>query len=325
MLVRRALLLSCALLALGAAPAFAAPPPNNNYLASLQMQNGEAVAREFRDTVVTTEATVQADVFNPNRDGLAFGGGGPEPSSCSGVSYGRTVWYDFIPDVSGGVQIAASGYDTVVAVYEYDVGTSRLGRQIACENRGAAEDLILPTVDRGKAYTVQVGAVGGAAGTLQFEFLFFGDRDEDGVLDEAPDRCPRQPGIDSAGGCPPALSATLSLEWANTANGVRFTTVRVRGAPKGARVEARCRRCGVPRTSARSTGRPLRLKRLVGREAPAGAVLELRVTQRPSGRGRYRHGAIGTYLRYVFEPGGIRSRTVRCLRPGSNKPRKRCT
>ncbi len=325
MAVWRALLLTFALLVLGAAPASAAPPPNDNYLASLQMQNREAVAREFRDTVVTTEATVQADVFNPNRDGLAFGGGGPEPSSCGGPSYGRTVWYDFIPDVSGGVQIAASGYDTVIAVYEYDVATSRLGERVACENRGAAEDLILSEVERGKAYTVQVGAVGGAAGTLQFEFLFFGDRDEDGVLDEAPDRCPRQPGIDAAGGCPPALSATLSLEWANTANGVRFTTVRVRGAPKGARVEARCRRCGVRRTTARSTGRPLRLKRLVGREAPAGAVLELRVTQSPRGRGRYRHGAIGTYLRYVFEPGGIRSRTVRCLRPGSTKPRKRCT
>jgi hypothetical protein len=325
MAVRRTLLLACACLVLGAAPAFAAPPPNDHYLASLQMQNGDAVAREFRDTVVTTEATVQADVFNPNRDGLAFGGGGPEPTSCSGASFGRTVWYDFIPDVSGGVQIAASGYDTVVAVYEYDVGTSRLGARIACENRGAAEDLILPEVERGTAYTVQVGAVGGAAGTLQFEFLFFGDRDEDGVLDEAPDRCPRQPGIASAGGCPPALSATLSLEWANTANGVRFTTVRVRGAPKGARVEARCRRCGVRRTTARSKGRPVRLNRLVGREAPAGAVLELRVTQRPRGRGRFRHGAIGTYLRYVFEPGGIRSRTVRCLRPGSNKPRKRCT
>ena len=41
------------------------------------MQNGEAVAREFRDTVVTTEATVQADVFNPNRDGLALTAAGP--------------------------------------------------------------------------------------------------------------------------------------------------------------------------------------------------------------------------------------------------------
>jgi hypothetical protein len=325
MAVWRAVLLTSVFLLLGAAPAVAAPPPNDNYLASLQMQDGEAVAREFRDTVVTTEATVQADLFNPNRDGLPFGGSGPEPSSCAGVGFGRTVWYDFIPDVAGGVRIAASGYDTVVAVYEYDVRSSQLGERIACANRGAAEDLILDKVEPGKAYTVQVGAVGGAAATLQFEFLFFGDTDEDDVLDEAPDRCPRMPGIDSAGGCPPALSATLSFEWDDTANGVRFRIVRLRGAPRGARVEARCPRCGVRRTTARGTGRPLSLRRLVGREAPAGAVLEVRVTQRPRGRGRFRHGAIGSYLRYVFEPGGIRTRTVRCLRPGSTKPRKRCT
>jgi hypothetical protein len=324
MAVWRASLLTFAFLLVGAAPALAAAP-NDHYLASLQMQDGDAVAREFRDTVDTTAASVQADLFNPNRDGLPFGGSGPEPTTCSGASYGRTVWYDFIPEVSGGVQIAASGYDTVVAVYEYDVRSAQLGQQVACENRGVAEDLVLPEVERGKAYTVQVGAVGGAAGTLQFEFLFFGDRDEDGVLDEAPDRCPRQPGIDSAGGCPPALSATLSLEWANTAGGVRFTSVRVRGAPRGARIEARCRRCGVRRTTARSKGRPVKLRRLIGREAPAGAVLVVRVTQRPRGRGRFRHGAVGTYLRYVFEPGGIRARKVRCMRPGSNKPRKRCT
>lgn len=314
--------LACALLPVPVAAA--APPPNDNYLASLQMQTGDVVDRDFRDTVATSEATVQADLFNPNRDGIAFGGGGPEPASCGATSYGRTVWYDFIPEVSGGVQILASGYDTVVAVYEYDAETAKIGEQVECANRGAAEDLLVPKVEAGKAYTVQVGAVGGAAGTLQFEFLFFADRDEDEVLDEL-DRCPSQPGIDAAGGCPPKLAAALSLEWANTANGVRFTRVRVRGVPRGGRVEARCRRCGVRRTVAQGRGRPVSLRKLVGREAPAGAVLEVFVTRRARGGGRYRHGAIGSYLRYTFEPAGIRKRTVRCLRPGSMKPRRRCT
>jgi hypothetical protein len=315
--------LACALLPVPVAAA--APPPNDNYLASLLMQDGEVVAREFSDAPVTTEATVQADLFNPSRDGIPFGGkAGPEPTKCGPVSYGNTVWYDFLPEVSGGVQILASGYDTVVAVYEYDVATAELGKQVECANRGVAEDVLIPKVEAGKAYTVQVGAVGGAAARLQFEFLFFADRDEDEVLDEL-DRCPSQPGIDAAGGCPPKLAAALSLEWANTANGVRFTRVRVRGVPRGGRVEARCRSCGVRRTVAQGRGRPVSLRKLVGREAPAGAVLEVFVTRRARGSGRYRHGAIGSYLRYTFEPAGIRKRTVRCLRPGSMKPRRRCT
>jgi hypothetical protein len=306
----------------------AAAPPNDNYLASYQMQTGEVVDRDFRDTVFTADATVQSDLFNPNRDGLPFGGGGAEPASCGPTGYGRTVWYDFIPEISGGVEIHASGYDTVVAVYEYDVDTARLGKPLLCQNGGGgAEDVLIPKVEGGKAYTVQVGAVGGVGGTLQFEFLFFGDRDEDGVLDEAPDRCLNQPGIDAAGGCPPRLAAAPSLEWANTANGVRFTSVLVRGVPRGGRVEARCRRCGVRRTVARGRGRGrvVKLRKLVGREAPSGAVLEVFITQRPQRRGRYRHGAIGNYVKYTFEPGGLRKRVTRCLRPGSMKPRRRCT
>ena len=308
-----------------AATAAAAPPANDNYLSSLQMMEGDRVMRQFNQVVDTTEASVQADLFNPNRDGLPLGGGGPEITSCGGASLGHTVWFDFLPEISGGAEIMASGYDTVVAVYEYDIQTAKIVRQVACENRGAGEDLILPAVEGGRAYTVQVGGVGAAAGALDFSFLFFGDRDEDGVLDEEPDECLALPGINAAGGCPPRINASVSLSWNLTTAGLDLTAALVRGAPNGARVEARCVRCGVRRTAVQSRGRPVRLNRLVGRSAPPGAVLEVRVTQRPRGNGRYRHGAFGSYVRYVFGPDGIRKRTTRCLVPGSAKPRRRCT
>jgi len=318
-------LLTCVLGAVLAPSALAAPPRNDNYLSSLQMMEGDRVMRQFSEVVNTTEATVQADLFNPSRDGLPLGGGGPESTSCGATSFGHTVWYDFLPEISGGAEIMATGYDTVVAVYEYDLQTSRITRQIACENRGAGEDLILPSVSAGRAYTVQVGGVGAAAGALDFSFLFFGDRDEDGVLDEEPDECLDLPGVNAAGGCPPELNASVSLSWDLTTGGLRFTTALVRGAPRGARVEARCRRCGVRRTTARSRGGTVRLRRLVGRSAPPGAVLEVFVTHGRRGSGRYRYGAIGTYVRYVFSADGIRRRTTRCLPPGSKKPARRCT
>ena len=95
----------------------------------------------------------------------------------------------------------ASGFDTVIAVYEYDVETAKIVKQLACfnESSGTAEDLPLPTgVVKGHAYTVQVGRVASSAPgptTLSFAFRFFPDRDSDGVLDAEPDRCLELPGI----------------------------------------------------------------------------------------------------------------------------------
>ena len=56
--------------------AAAVPPPNDNYLASTSIvaEDG-SMPLQYSDTVDTTEATTQADTFNPNRDGQPFGGG----------------------------------------------------------------------------------------------------------------------------------------------------------------------------------------------------------------------------------------------------------
>ena len=70
--MRLPLLITAAVLAALAVPetAAAAPPPNDNYLASSTIAD-----QEYTDSVDTTEATTQSDLFNPNRDGLPFGAG----------------------------------------------------------------------------------------------------------------------------------------------------------------------------------------------------------------------------------------------------------
>src|SRR3954463_16013562 len=71
------------------ATASAAPPPNDNYLASTTIPS-----RPVRSVVDTTEAPPQADLFNPNAQGQPLGGALPESTSCNGTPIGRTVWYD---------------------------------------------------------------------------------------------------------------------------------------------------------------------------------------------------------------------------------------
>ena len=94
-------------MALAALPASAAaaPPPNDNYLASttINRQDG-SMANEYADSVDTTEATTQPDMFNPDKDGLPLGGGDPEPTTCNGgSSFGKTAWWDFRPPSAGGI------------------------------------------------------------------------------------------------------------------------------------------------------------------------------------------------------------------------------
>src|SRR3954452_3548191 len=74
------------------ATASAAPPANDNYLASTTIPSSP-----FSSVVDTTESTTQTDIFNPNAQGQPFGGAGPESTSCNGTPIGRTVWYDLQP------------------------------------------------------------------------------------------------------------------------------------------------------------------------------------------------------------------------------------
>jgi hypothetical protein len=201
--MRLPLLITAAVLALPATAA-AAPPPNDNYLASTTISTAE-----YRDTVDTTEATTQADTFNPNRDGLPFAGGDPEPTSCGGTSpFGKTAWWDFKAPSAGGVEIKANGgFDVVVAVYTWSERTSKITRTLRCQNDEAgSEDLVIPRVSAGTNYTIQVGGANNAGGPLNLEFTYFPDTDGDGILDDAPDDCRRVPGSRASAAARPSCA-----------------------------------------------------------------------------------------------------------------------
>jgi hypothetical protein len=306
------------------ASALAAPPPNDNYLASVTINTpAGSLPPEFADNVDTTEATTQPDTFNPNRDGLPFGGGKPEPTSCpGGPSFGKTVWYDFLPPVPGGVQINAAGVDAAVAVYRWDPETSQLGATVVCQNAssGPTEEVLLQEeIRRDRNYTIQVGGVNGAGGPLDFRFTFFPDTDGDGIIDEQPDRCRRLRGIAAFGGCPPVVRGGPRILFDRLSGGIRVTSLFLDRVAKGARVEVRCRRCGSPvRTRARRAG-SLEVRGFRGRTVGAGDRIEIRLTQPRSRSGRYRFGAIGKVFRWPVVRGGLGPRTERCTRPDSRK------
>jgi hypothetical protein len=308
-------------LALAAVPAAsAAPPGNDNYLASKTINLS---AEPFTETVDTTEATTQADLFDPNRDGLPFGGSGPEPVNCPvAPSFGKTVWYDFAPPTPGGVRIATSGFDNVIAVYEWNLRTSQLGRLIACQNasEGVSEELQLqPEIHGGRNYTIQLGGVGGIGGPLSFSFEYFQDTDGDQVLDEDPDKCLRLAGIRALGGCPPAARGGARVVASGVGTGIRVDRLFIDLADRGSRVEVRCRRCGrTLRTRAKRAGN-LRVRGFEGRVLPAGDRLTVRVSHPRTSSGRYRFGAITRETSWPIANGALGGQRKRCFRPASRK------
>src|ERR1700686_5375616 len=104
---------------LTASAAAPAPPVNDNYLASLNINKpGIALNRTetINDVRDTTAATIQPDIFN-----LPSHGGPPELSGCNGGGESGTVWYDFYPDANGLVRIRTSAsFGTIMAVIPFD-------------------------------------------------------------------------------------------------------------------------------------------------------------------------------------------------------------
>jgi hypothetical protein len=304
--------LSLSALVLLPSAAVAAPPANDNYLASIPIAPQEQVTVQAD----TTEATTQPDLFNPSRDGQPLGGGDPETLACNGVGFGKTVWYDFAPPVNYGVQLRATGFAAAVAVYEWNPTTSRITRQVGCSANG--EDLLIDLEGK-KSYTFQVGGVGGAGGLLSLRMDAFPDSDADDVLD-ALDKCREVPGIEGSGGCPPSLRGRTSpsVSFDRAAGGLRITRLVVDSVPKGAKVTARCTGCGSQTVKAKKQGR-ISLSKLVGKTARAGGSIEVRVTMGRTGNGRYRFGATGAYVKWPVRADGLGARLTRCLNVKSGK------
>jgi hypothetical protein len=310
----------------------ATPPANDNYLGSTIVPQASTTgkAATYRDTEDTTAASTQPDLFNPTATGMAFSGGGPEPLSCGGVSYGNTIWYDLHPKVPLGVELNAAGFGTAIALYEFDSGTGKITRRVGCQvSRSLQNDYPVPVnLRKGHSYTVQVGGVatsaGIAAGTLDFKVSLFADRDNDGTFDLL-DKCPTLPGVERYGGCPPAIHPLPRYSDNTTAGSVQLTLLRLDQIPGGAVVTARCDRCGPSeRVAVGRHGNSATMKAFDGRTLGNGDRLQIFVTKRRSGTGLYRYGAIGSYISYSVTGGSLANRVLRCLMPGSLRPQRSC-
>jgi len=309
-----AVLIVTAAVGAGFAPgvARASPPVNDNYLDSLRVNApGSRLPRDdVKDVQNTLEATTQTDLFAPKATG-----GGAEPTDCNGASFGKTIWYDFYPDLPGTAEVQTAGFDAVVTVYEFDRTMSRIVRAVGCSSApGVTEDLFVD-VEAGKSYTVQIGGavtpMGPAGGELQLTLEFFADRDGDGVFDPLDD-CPDERGQGSSG-CPPVLRAAPKLRARPRSDGILVESLRVT-APRGARVALRCRRGCAARQVRRSKSGAVTFDALRGALLPAGATFDIIVTK-PL--------AVGSVFRYLVTHGNFK-RTDRCLKPGSLHPRRRC-
>jgi hypothetical protein len=268
-----------------AAPA-AAVPINDNYLSSLRLNDpGKPLNRT--DTLVdrpdTTGATVQTDVFNP-----PMMGGPAEPTTCQGVNYGSTLWYDIHPDINGAVRIRTSGYDTVISLIPFSDKTllpDFAARRCVPNLSTMTQELDAPVLAK-QAYTIQVGGVAGAAGKLEFLFDFI-------------------PTIGKI-----TADAQMVAQALPTGVRVQSLTVTASGA-RGTRVDVRCTRGCRPQAKAAKT---VSFPGLKGTRLAAGQKLQVYVTA---------PNAVGAYFEYRIKRRGFQ-KIVRCLSPGSRTPKVTC-
>lgn len=312
------LIVAAASLAAFAPAALAAPPVNDNYLASIPVDRAE-----FVQTFDTTEATTQVDLFNPSRDGQPLGGGSTENTMCKGTGFGKTVWFDLATPNGGAAEIkaGATGFTPVVAVYEWSPSNSQITRMVDCTPLAGGE--LQLALKKGGNYTIQVGGAGGAGGAASLNVDYFPDSDGDGEFD-ALDKCPEVAGIARFGGCPPELRVVPSVGFNRTGSGVSITRLVVDRVPKGARVVAKVRGGGSQTVQAKKTG-TVTLGKLVGKTVRAGGNIEISVTlgaQR--GSATYKYGATGSYFKWPVKANGLGKRTTRCIVAGTKSKLETC-
>jgi hypothetical protein len=300
----RIALLALSAAAFLAAPALAeaAPPPNDNYLASTPIDNAD-----FQTTVDTTDASIQGDLWNPSRDGQPLGGYVAETTNCKGTNFGKTVWYDLAPQAGGYVQLKASAaFGVQISLYEWG-SDSKIKKLVACGS--GALDGLTAQVEAKHNYTVQVGGVDGAGGAITFGSSYFPDTDGDGKLD-GDDDCLTIPG--TSGGCPPRVSAVPALRYDPTGAGVRINGLVVDSVPKGAKLTVTCPGCGTQKVTASKQG-TVKFPKLVGKTVRAGAKVTLKVTLGHTGTGKYKYGAIGSVFQWPVKSDGLGKRVNRCV------------
>ncbi len=336
----------CASLALAAAfPATAmaqygaAPGEGDHYLGSIQLATPDSpleYGRPIGLTADTSGYTVQSDMFSPP------GAGGPqEPTQCGQSNYGNTIWSDVYSNRWGRLSIDTAGpFDAVIGVIPYRSPQEPAPLDFGCVDAlgGFQEQVRNFIVFPGSYWSIQVGGTGTPLGgpvQVKYELL------------------------------PPARAGGDAIAtWDGASGGIRLKGLVVK-APRGSRVSIKCarRRCGktpraftskkvglagaigraqAPHVAARKT----RASASAGKPAlPASAVrvetAKTRADVRAAKnytllRGRFirigtrlevrikRFGHIGTY--FAYNVGSRRVQKIkRCMNPGSNKARKRCS
>lgn len=289
------------------------PPINDHYLNSLRLNEpGSRLERTdtLRDLRATGTATTQGDVFSPPQSG-----GPREVTQCGSTNYGRTLWYDFYPDVPGLARIRANGLDAVITVLPFSLKTAQpdfAHRVCINQSSSTSEELFAPVKKHG-SYSIQLGGVNGAGGNMEMLFDFLADTDGDGVLDDV-DKCRRFKGARKRAGCPAELSAKPTFAVRPTGNGVQVVSLKVK-ASRRSRVSVSCTRHACRTRSKKAGKRALRFRQLAGDLLPAGSKVIVRVT---------RKGAIGQYVAFPIKAGNLGDKIERCLNPGSRKPRRKC-
>jgi hypothetical protein len=284
-----AIVVLAALLAIGATTTVTAstaapePPINDNYLDSLNLNKpGTPLNRTetLSDVRNTAAATVQSDIFNPPSHG-----GPPELTGCNGISEGKTIWYDFYPDANGVVRIRTSaGFGTIMAVMPFDPKSllPENSQRHCAVNQPTMAGELFDNVQAGKSYTIQIGGVEEAGGTLQFLFDYLVQ--------------------------PKRLQAEATLTAQPLTDGVTVVSLAV-DAPHKARVEVRCTHGCRPQAT---TARTVHFARLRGAVLPDGSSLKIYVTAK---------NEIGAYIEYRIGHGSF-TKIQRCLEPGSKKPKR---
>jgi hypothetical protein len=150
------------------------PPANDNFLDSDNLNvpgRPLATVNTLSSSVDTSGATLQENLLRPCGEVLC-GTGPAEQSTCQGVSYGKTVWYDFYPDHNGQIEIRTDGIPNVIALYRYDP-SSLIPTQVNCaEGSKYRRNELSEDVRRGVAYTVQIGGRNSAGGPLHVLFNY---------------------------------------------------------------------------------------------------------------------------------------------------------
>lgn len=326
--------LATALTALAAVPAVAAaqtqvaPPDGDNYLGPVFM-NDQSIpfpSQEVGFIADTSAYTVQADMFNPPASG-----GPVEPTNC-GAPYGNTVWSVFYSNRYGVMNVSTAGpFDAVLAVVPFASPSSPTPNLNAgfCDDSlaGFQEDTNFFVSPR-HWYAVQVGGTGSPqGGQVQVKYLLSRPPQVDGQAflfwRTGPLRVTKLYAKNVPKGERLTLSCTRGACRKKTVTARRPMLNRPLGAnpgetPAGLRMKGGA---GGPNRTVNSVLRPFahaaarRVNLLGNQKVRRGAKIELRITA---------PGYIGKYFVWKVSGSSVSSATVRCMNPGSTKPRKKC-